>query len=134
MNKKELITLIRNLAFHFGEQVSCEWISPDGSEWIEWKNAEISVHFFMELEKGHIRNIQMPQNSVTIEAELIATFENFHEWVNKASSNIGCYRSSEIVCIDQSNKMLLSRKDFSFARDNGLFPIHVYRMKRNTDR
>lgn len=66
MNKKEITTLIRNIASHFGERVSCEWLSPDGIEWIEWKNAEISVQFLMDLEKGYIRNIQIPQSSVTI--------------------------------------------------------------------
>ena len=64
MNKKEFTTLIRNLAFHFGERVSCEWLSPDGVEWLKWKNAEISVQFLIDLEKGYIRNIQIPQASV----------------------------------------------------------------------
>ena len=134
MNKKEFTTLIRKLAFHFGERVSCEWLSPDGVEWLEWKNAEISVQFLMDLEKGYIRNIHIPHNLVTNEAELIATFDTFQEWVNKASSRIGGYRPDEIVCIDQSNKILLSGKEFSFARDNNLFPVHAYRMKRNTDK
>lgn len=63
MNKKELTTLIRNLAFHFGECVSCEWLSPDGVEWLKWKNAEISVQFLIDLEKGYIRNIHIPNTS-----------------------------------------------------------------------
>lgn len=59
MNKSEFKNLIKSLAFHFGERVSCEWLSPDGVEWLEWKNAEISVQFLIDLEKGYIRNIQI---------------------------------------------------------------------------
>ena len=59
MNKKELTNTIKQLAFHYGERVTCEWLSPDGCDWIEWKNAEINTLFLVDLEKGYIRNIQI---------------------------------------------------------------------------
>ena len=52
MNKKELTNTIKQLAFHYGERVTCEWLSPDGCDWIEWKNAEINTLFLVDLEKG----------------------------------------------------------------------------------
>lgn len=134
MNKKELTNQIKRLALHFGERVTCEWLSPDGYEWIEWKKAEINTQLLIDLEKGNIRNIQLSSKTVTIQAELITTFDTFQEWVNKASSRIGDYRHDEIVCVDQNGKILLSGKEFSFARDNSLFPVYAYRMIRNTDK
>ena len=47
MNKKELTNTIKQLAFHYGERVTCEWLSPDGCDWIEWKNAEINTLFLV---------------------------------------------------------------------------------------
>ena len=52
MNKKELTNTIKQLAFHYGERVTCEWLSPDGCDWIEWKNAEINTLFLVDLEKA----------------------------------------------------------------------------------
>lgn len=134
MNKKEFTNLVKNLALHFGERVSCEWMAPGNDEWLQWDNAEITVQFLMDLEKGYIRNIQMPNETlVTVRAELITAFDTFQEWVNKASSRLGTYHHEKIICIDQSNKILLSGKEFSFARDNNLFPVNAYQMKKNTD-
>lgn len=134
MNKIELQNTIKNLALHFGEHVSCEWFSQNEDEWLKWDNAEINVFFLMNLEKGYIRNIQLPCSCIAIKGELITTFDTFQEWVNKASARLGEYRKEEIVCIDQSYKILLSGKEFSFTRDNGLFPVYAYRMFRNTDK
>ena len=51
MNKKELTNTIKQLAFHYGERVTCEWLSPDGCDWID-------------LEKGYIRNIQISESEL----------------------------------------------------------------------
>lgn len=69
MNKKEQI---KQFAIHFGERVACEWLGPDGCEWIKWKDAEINVHFLTELEKGCIRNIQIPNQQLDM---VVTNFE-----------------------------------------------------------
>lgn len=56
MNKKELTALIKAVATKYGEKVKCEWLSPDGSEWINTE-MEVNAHFITELERGCIRNV-----------------------------------------------------------------------------
>lgn len=132
MDRKELDHLIRMLAIHFGEYVSCERFSPRETDWIKWNNAEITTQFLIELEKGYIRNIQFEPNFVVIRAKLITTFDTFEEWLDKASSRLKKYNRDELVYTDQSNKILLSGREFLFARANNLFPVNVFRMTRNT--
>ena len=64
MNKKELTNTIKQLAFHYGERVTFEWLSPDECDWIEGKNAEINTLFLVDLEKGYIRNIQISESEL----------------------------------------------------------------------
>lgn len=134
MNKKELIDLIKQLTPHFGKQISCEWLSPGDGEWILWNKAEVNTQFLINLEKGNIRNIQIPpipKTSVTIQTEFITVFNTFQEWEDKACSVLEKYEHDEIVCVDQCGKILLSGKDFAYASDQGLFPVNAYRMIRS---
>lgn len=134
MHKKEFISFIKQLAPHFGEQVSCEWLSAGDGEWTQWNNAEINTQFLINLEKGNIRNIRIPQTSITIQSELITIFNTLQEWEDKASSFLQKYGQDEIVCVDQCGKILLSEKDFSFAHDEGLFPVNAYQMLRSAEK
>ena len=79
MNKKELTNTIKQLAFHYGERVTCEWLSPDGCDWIEWKNAEINTLFLVDLEKGYIRNIQISDQYSDILGMVVANSQNIAE-------------------------------------------------------
>ena len=134
MTKEELTKQIKELAVHFGERISCEWLSTDGQEWVEWKNVEITVPFLINLEKGYIRNIRIQRTSVTIQSELIASFRSFQEWVDQVSAGADTSEDDQTVCVDRSNKILVTEEDFVFAEDNNLFPVYVYRMLRNTEK
>lgn len=79
MNKKELTNKIKDLAIHFGEKVSCEWLNPNGCGWIKYEDAEISIFFLTELEKGHIRNIQILNQQLDMIDMVVANFENIAE-------------------------------------------------------
>ena len=133
MNKKELSKQIKELALHFGEYVSCEWLSADRQDWTEWHNTEINVPFLINVEKGYVRNIQMHHTMMAVQAEWITTFETFEEWADKAPSDVNGRNPGEVVYVGQNHKALLSEADFLFARDNGLFPVRAYRMMGNTD-
>lgn len=134
MTKEELTKQIKELALHFGERISCEWLSTDGQEWVEWKNVEITVPFLINLEKGYIRNIRIQRTSVTIQAELLTSYRTLQEWTDKASASADASEDDYVVCVDRSNKILTTEEDFLFAEDNHLFPVYVYRMLRNTEK
>lgn len=134
MTKTELTKQIKELALHFGERVSCEWLSTDGQDWEEWKNVEVTLPFLINLEKGNIRNIRIHRTSVTIQSQLLTTYSTFQEWADRTSASTGADEDNCVVCVDQSNRILAAEEDFVFARDNDLFPIYAYRMLRNTER
>ncbi len=71
---------------------------------------------------------------ITIEAEHIAVFKTFEEWVNKASSRLGGFaKDQRIICIDKNGNTLTGGTDFMSARDNNLFPVNGYRLVRTSE-
>ncbi len=54
--------------------------------------------------------------NITIEAEHIAKFNTFDEWVNKASSRLGGFaKDQKIICIDKNGNTLTGGTDFMSA-------------------
>jgi len=55
-------------------------------------------------------------------------FENFNQWVNKASSWYGMtgLPRHRYISLDSVGNICVSGKEFMWARDNGAFPVSVY--------
>lgn len=71
---------------------------------------------------------------ITIKVEHITTFDNFVQWVNKASSRIGGFkRDEQIICIDKNGNSCTCGKDFQYADEHNYFPIKAYRLIRCTE-
>jgi len=74
------------------------------------------------------------QVEVKINGEFICQFTSFSQWVNKAKSWIGHFgRYQQIVCIDTLGNLCFIGEDFMYARDNNLFPVKAYRLKRSVE-
>ena len=56
-------------------------------------------------------------------------FETFSDWMNGAGSlfEIAELRGEDVLCVDARGRICLSGKEFMRARDDGSFPIIVYR-------
>jgi protein gp37 len=69
-------------------------------------------------------------------------FRSFEHWVNKAQSWLGGVsggglrhkKPDDAFCIDQRGRMLRVGLDFMRARDEGAFPVDIYRRLRFADR
>jgi len=73
-------------------------------------------------------------SSILVKAEHIATFSNFQDWVNKASSKTGDYRRDQkIICIDINGNTLNIGEDFMKADEKELFPVKAYRLIRTNE-
>ena len=103
MNKKELTNTIKQLAFHYGERVTCEWLSPDGFDWIEWKNAEINTLFLVDLEKGYIRNIQISDQYSDILGMVVANSQNIAELAERLTPGNVSHDGRTILGIARRN-------------------------------
>ena len=72
--------------------------------------------------------------TVQFQAEEIAVFDTHQRWVNKASSQIGGYRSDQkIICLDKNGNCLTIGTDFRIADEKGLFPVKAYRLVRTSE-
>jgi hypothetical protein len=67
-------------------------------------------------------------DTATVNAKYLCTFENFEEWVSKARSWIGGHRKGTLICIDNAGNLCLIGEDFMAVRDFKLFPVKAYRM------
>jgi hypothetical protein len=67
-----------------------------------------------------------------INAEEIATFTSFEQWVNKASSWL-CHskRSHQLICLDRAGNLCQLGEDFMASRDHGLFPVKAYLLEKS---
>jgi len=73
--------------------------------------------------------------NIQIEAEYICEFTSFENWVNKASSRIGGFPGWEqIICIASNGRACTDGEDMMYARDNDLFPVKAYRLKRTIEK
>lgn len=72
-----------------------------------------------------------PSCSLTVHVgEFLFEFSSFGQWVAKASSwftNTGV-RGEECLCVDAAGRLCRIGKQFMRARDEGTFPVRVYRM------
>lgn len=76
----------------------------------------------------------MSKEVIEINAEYIATFTSFQDWVNRAArvlKSTGKYQ--QLVCVDGMSNVCLIGEDFMIARDNGHFPVKVYRLCRSVE-
>lgn len=76
-------------------------------------------------------------NRITVSlGEYMFEFSSFERWVNKAQSwfrNCGV-RSDDTICLDSKGRVCLSGKQFMRARDDGSFPIKVYRLTCDSEK
>ena len=73
-----------------------------------------------------------PQSMTEIKVKVGAEcfrFRTFSDWVNGAGSlfEIAKLRGEDVLCVDARGRICLSGKEFMRARDDGSFPIIVYR-------
>lgn len=80
------------------------------------------------------RILKIINDNLTINSETICVFDNFNQWVNRATRLLGHLENEEILCLDKNGNHCYVGKQFMFARDNDLFPITAYRLIKNTDR
>lgn len=59
-------------------------------------------------------------------------FNKFSDWINSAGSlfEIAELRGADALCVDAKGRVCLRGKEFMRARDDGSFPIVVYRALR----
>lgn len=66
-----------------------------------------------------------------IEGELLFEFATFDTWVNKASRMFAPYKYHfSYVCLNKNNEVCFIGEDFMKSRDEDLFPVKVYALKR----
>ena len=69
----------------------------------------------------------METNKIEIEIGPLAfEFENFENWVNKASSKFYGFNPHRIICLDAKKRVCLTGREFMRARDEKSFPIKCY--------
>ena len=70
------------------------------------------------------------QLNITLGPKLFC-FESFAGWVNQASRawKIAGVRSEDTLCVDQAGRIVRVGADFMAARDEGAFPVDVYRIR-----
>lgn len=71
------------------------------------------------------------ENEIKVKATPVYVFENFNEWVNRASivfenKNHSCY-----ICVDNMGYICHIGEDFMQARDKGRFPVKAYLLLRS---
>lgn len=77
---------------------------------------------------------------ITINAVLLHTFETFGSWVSGAERVFAPYSkqmkidSISIICIDANGSCCNIGKQWMYARDNGLFPVKVYRIVKSDEK
>ena len=72
--------------------------------------------------------------TIEIQAELITTFHDKLEWINKAQSRIGRFRQDQkILCVDKNGNILTIGLDFMVAEENDLYPVKAYRCIRTIE-
>lgn len=76
MNKQERITLLKKVGQCYGETLKCEWLTPNGDEWMP-TSLEVDGDFIKEVERGTIRNTLPPDYPKT----------NFLEEIHRLKSN-----------------------------------------------
>lgn len=70
-------------------------------------------------------------DAITIKATFLFEFISHSNWVNKAPSWFKPYRyGHHTVCIDKNGDVCHIGEDFKIAKDNDLFPVKVYSLKR----
>lgn len=60
---------------------------------------------------------------------IVCEFNSFQQWVNKASSWIGGYKHSQIICLDMKGRVCECGADMMRADKDNSFPVTVYRTK-----
>ena len=75
----------------------------------------------------------MPAKTSIQLGELLFSFHTFDDWVSKASRiwrrhNV---RAADTICIDQQGRIIGWGKHFMTARDDGAFPVDVYRLRKD---
>ncbi|MGN6491196.1 MAG: hypothetical protein ACTHLE_04310 [Agriterribacter sp.] len=67
-------------------------------------------------------------------ATYLFEFRSFSDWVNNANKRFKPYSLRySTLCIDKNGKVCHDGKDMMHARDNNLFPVKVYSLKRSSD-
>jgi len=71
----------------------------------------------------------METNKIEIEIGPLAfEFENFENWVNRASGKFYSLIPSMIICLDAKKRACLTGREFMRARDEKSFPIKCYKL------
>jgi hypothetical protein len=69
--------------------------------------------------------------NIDINAEEIAKFQTFSQWVNKASLWLGhSKRTHVLICLDKAGNICQIGEDFMAARDFDLFPVTAYLIEK----
>lgn len=71
----------------------------------------------------------MPKVVVSLGEELFE-FPTFNSWVNQAPRiwRVHEVRAQDTLCIDAADRVCTKGAEFMRARDEGMFPIKVYRL------
>ena len=71
----------------------------------------------------------MPKVMVSLGEELFS-FPDFNSWVNHASRiwRLHEVRAQDTLCIDAEGRVCTKGAEFMRARDEGSFPVKVYRL------
>lgn len=71
------------------------------------------------------------ETEIKVKATPVYVFDNFNEWVNRASivfenKNHSCY-----ICVDNMGYICHIGEDFMTARDKNRFPVKAYLLLRS---
>lgn len=65
---------------------------------------------------------------IELQGEEITTFHSFRQWQERRA--VLHSQMDVIICVDNAGGVCGSTRDWEFARDNDLFPVKAYRLKR----
>jgi hypothetical protein len=72
----------------------------------------------------------MDSNEITITVgPMLFQFDSFEHWVNHASTEFAkaAVAGHHCLCVDAKGRLLIMGKQFMRSRDDGSFPVKVYR-------
>lgn len=69
--------------------------------------------------------------NIQLNAECIAEFKTFNQWVNKGALWLGYNKRTHVlICLDSAGNICDIGEDFMAARDHGLFPVKAYLIEK----
>lgn len=114
------------------EMIDSEVIELRDKTWKTYEQLPEGADYMVHLAQMTVidQELKRRKMTITLNGEEITTFRTFDQWKERQAV---LKLSKNVVCVDSQGDACVVDRDFEYARDNGLFPVRAYRLRRTSE-